>query len=170
MKCDVAAIVSRPTQNEIKKLEKILKSTAQFGKNKPNICMSVYKNRGGKYNNVKIWLDIDYSTMRISDLFVTDYECEILPIEQNYVHVTEDHKVHVFTDKETARRFKYEAMNEMADITDDSEFYEGSEELSDEDKKRLSYHMSSTATTGILDNMTDIDVSGINVDEDDFDY
>ena len=162
-KCDVAAIVSRPTANELKKLEKILKSTSQFGKNKPNICMSVYKNRGGKYNNVKIWLDIDYSTMRISDLFVTDYECEILPIEQNYVHVTEDHKVHVFTDKETARRFKYEAMNEMADITDDSEFYERAEELSDEDKKRLSYHMSSTATTGILDKMTDID-------EDDFDY
>lgn len=162
-KCDVAAIVSRPTAKELQKLEKILKTTSQFGKNRPNICMSVYKNRGGKYNNVKIWLDIDYSTMRVGDLFVTDYEYEILPIEQNYVHVTEDHKVHVFTDKETARRFKYEAMNEMADIADDSEYYEDSEELSEEDKKRLSYHMSSTATTGILDKMTDIE-------EDDFDY
>ena len=162
-KCDVAAIVSRPTVKELQKLEKILKSTSQFGKNKPNVCMSVYKNRGGKYNNVKIWLDIDYSTMRIGDLFVTDYEYEILPIEQNYVHVTEDNKVHVFTDKESARRFKYEAMNEMADIADDSEYYENPEELSEEDRKRLSYHMSSTATTGILDKMTDID-------EDDFDY
>ena len=160
-KCDVAAIVSRPTQNELKKLEKILKSTKQFGKNPPNVCMSVYKNRGGKYNNVKIWLDIDYSTMRISDLFVTDYECEILPIEQNYVHVTEDNKVHVFTDKEAVRRFKNEAINEMADISDDSDYYK--EEISLEDKKRLSYHMSSTASTGILDTMTDIE-------EDDFDY
>ena len=160
-KCDVAAIVSRPTASEFKKLEKILRSSSQLGRNKPNICMSVYKNRGGKYNNVKIWLDIDYSTMRVSDLFVTDYECELLPIEQNYVHVTEDNKVHVFTDKETARRFKNQAINDMSDIIDDSEFYK--EEISVEDKKRLSYHMSSTATTGILDSMTDID-------EDDFDY
>lgn len=115
-KCDVAAIVSRPTTKELQKLEKILRTSQQFGKNKPNVCMSIYKNRGGKYNNVKVWLDVDYSTMRVSDLFVTDYECEILPIEQNYVHVTEDHKVHVFTDKEAVRRFQIEAMNEMSEI------------------------------------------------------
>lgn len=130
--------------------------------------MSVYKNRGGKYNNVKIWLDIDYSTMRISDLFVTDYECELLPIEQNYVHVTEDNKIHVFTDKEAARHFKFQAIKEMADIEDDSEFYEN-EELSEEDKARLAYHMASTASSALLDNISDI--KGVEISEDDdFDF
>lgn len=33
----------------------------------------MYKNRGGKYNNIKIWLNVDYDTMRVHDAFVTDY-------------------------------------------------------------------------------------------------
>ena len=41
----------------------------------PNLCCSIYKNRGGEYVRVKVWLYIDYSTMRTHDLYVTDYDC-----------------------------------------------------------------------------------------------
>ena len=61
-----------------------------FGKPDPNICISVYKNRGGKYNNVKIWLYIDYSTMRVDDLFVTDNDYQILEIAKTYTGIIED--------------------------------------------------------------------------------
>jgi replicative DNA helicase len=162
-KCDVAAIVSRPSEKELGKIGKIIKSAAQvgLGKEPPNICMSVYKNRGGKYNNVKIWLYIDYSTMRVSDMFVTDYEYNILPIEQNYVHVTEDNKIHVFTDKEAVKNFGNEIRREMEEIVDD-------EELLEDGEKRLKYHMSSTMTSEPLNKATKI--PKVEVDEDDFVY
>ena len=44
---------------------------------KPNIVLSVYKNRGGRYSHIKIWLYIDFSTMRVHDLFVTDYDFKL---------------------------------------------------------------------------------------------
>lgn len=165
MKCDVAAIVSKPTKNENTKLEKILKSSVALGKKPPNICMSIYKNRGGKYNNVKIWLYIDYATMRVSDQFVTDYEFNILPIEQNYVHVTEDNKIHIFTDKESVKKFQDEIAKEMAEISED----EVEETESDsENQKRLQEHIVNNTPSALL-NKT-IKTSKLDVDEEDFIY
>ena len=52
---------------------------------------SLYKNRGGKWNKIKIWLYIDYSTMRVHDLFVTDYEYKLIKdIEKTYINVSDE--------------------------------------------------------------------------------
>ena len=61
---------------DLKKLEKIMKS--RFLKWQPNRCITVYKNRGGEYTKCKIWVYIEYSTMRVHDLFCTDEDYQIL--------------------------------------------------------------------------------------------
>lgn len=74
-KADSAYIAMPPSEKELKKIEPILRST--FNQIVPNLVYNVYKNRGGKFNKVKIWLYIDYGTMRTYDLFVTDYDYKI---------------------------------------------------------------------------------------------
>lgn len=120
-KIDVGAIVSRPTPKEYKLLEKILRSPAHLGQPKPNICYSVYKNRGSKYNKVKIWLYIDYDTMRVHDQFCTDYEYNIISIPQTYIEIDEDQKVVISNDKKTLTRNLNEATYIMNQIEDDDE-------------------------------------------------
>ena len=89
-----------------------------FGKPDPNICISVYKNRGGKYNNVKIWLYIDYSTMRVDDLFVTDNDYQILEVAKTYTGIIEDGSVIIANSREELTQMLKE--REMAqDILDD---------------------------------------------------
>lgn len=91
-KCDSAMIAMPPTKQELKKVEEVLRSLV--GTPEPNVVLSVYKNRGGKYNMVKIWLYIDYGTMRVHDLFVTDYEYQINSLkikglEKTYININE---------------------------------------------------------------------------------
>lgn len=81
-KVDVGGVVSIPTEKEMTNLKKIrdeyIRDNGIFieknntDKYTPNVCLSVYKNRGGKYKDIKIWLRIDYSTMRVHDLYVTN--------------------------------------------------------------------------------------------------
>ena len=120
-KADSAMIVSRPTKQEFKKIDYILRGMVSIGKPQPNICISVYKNRGGKYNNVKIWLYIDYDTMRVSDLFITDYDCNLLPIEQKWTRVDENQNIIVYTNKDELIRdtLAYEEGMDILDAPND---------------------------------------------------
>ena len=62
--------------------------------------MSFYKNRGGRYNRIKVWLYVDYSTMRVHDLYCTNYDNEIVAdIPQTYMKIEED-KVIATTSKD----------------------------------------------------------------------
>ena len=83
---------------DLKKLEKIMKS--RFLKWQPNRCITVYKNRGGEYTKCKIWVYIEYSTMRVHDLFCTDEDYQILDMPQTFTRVREDQKVVFSTSKE----------------------------------------------------------------------
>lgn len=47
----------------------------------PNICYYVYKNRGGRYKNVQVYVYQDLSTMQVYDCFVTNDQGEILNID-----------------------------------------------------------------------------------------
>lgn len=100
-KVDTASIVSEVSKKEEKYLEKIIKN--RFLKYKPNRCISVYKNRGGEYTKCKIWLYVDYATMRVHDLFCTDYDYELLDIPQTFTRVEEDQKVIFTNDKDAIR-------------------------------------------------------------------
>lgn len=88
-KADGAMIAMPPTEKELKKVEPILREL--INKPTPNLIYSLYKNRGGKWNKIKIWLYIDYSTMRVHDLFVTDYEYKLIKdIEKTYINVSDE--------------------------------------------------------------------------------
>lgn len=88
-KADGAMIAMPPTEKELKKVEPITREL--LNKPAPNLVYSLYKNRGGKWNKIKIWLYIDYSTMRVHDLFVTDYEYKLIKdIEKTYINVSNE--------------------------------------------------------------------------------
>ena len=92
-KSDGAMIAMPPTEKELKKIEPILRKL--INSPTPNLVYSVYKNRGGKWNKVKIWLYIDYDTMRTYDLFVTDYEYKIdsskvKGLKKTYINIEDD--------------------------------------------------------------------------------
>lgn len=110
-KADFCFIASRITEKEKRLLEPVIRQ--QFGKPEPNICLSVYKNRGGEYKDVKIWLYVDYATMRTEDLFVTDYEYRKIEMQKTYSCVDED-RVIAKTNKEDIKKI-IKARQEMAE-------------------------------------------------------
>jgi replicative DNA helicase len=88
-KADGAVIAMPPNEKELKKIEPILREL--INKPVPNLVYSLYKNRGGKWNKIKIWLYIDYSTMRTHDLFVTDYDYKLIKdIGKTYINIDDD--------------------------------------------------------------------------------
>lgn len=88
-KADGAMIAMPPTEKELKKIEPITREL--INKPAPNLVYSLYKNRGGKWNKIKIWLYIEYSTMRVHDLFVTDYEYKLIKdIEKTYIGINNE--------------------------------------------------------------------------------
>ena len=86
-KADGAMIGMPPTKKELNKIEPILRR--MVGGLIPNVCYSVYKNRGGKWVKVKVWVYIDYDTMRTTDLFCTDYSYSLIEVPKTYINVVD---------------------------------------------------------------------------------
>jgi hypothetical protein len=72
---DCSAIMSRPTQEELTLLAEYTKNFAYS----PTLVTDVFKNRGGRWNRIRIWSYYDSGTLRTEDLFVTSPEMK--PIE-----------------------------------------------------------------------------------------
>ena len=77
-KIDMGAIILPTKDDDIIALEKIL-ATGVFSK--PNLKISIYKNRRGKFKSVVLWCEADLGTCRIRPMFMTDNSYEMLPIE-----------------------------------------------------------------------------------------
>lgn len=75
---DWGAILLNVSPDDLAKLEEIL-ATGVF--KAPNIKMSIYKNRRGRWKGMYLWCDADLGTCRINPMFATDYSFNILPIE-----------------------------------------------------------------------------------------
>ena len=74
------------TQKDLEGLETIL-ATNTF--EKPNVKMSVYKNRRGRYKGVYLWCKADLGTCRVKPMFATTWDYEIISIEDLKI-MTED--------------------------------------------------------------------------------
>lgn len=86
-KIDWGAIMLDVTQDDLTKLQPILKDG---GFPAPNMKMSIYKNRRGKYKNVLLWCNSDKSTCRLMNpMFATNYNFEIVEIEDTNIQVKE---------------------------------------------------------------------------------
>lgn len=83
-KADNALVAMPPTSKELELIAPILEKLQI--QQRPNLIYSVYKVRGGVWKDIKIWLYVDYGTMRTHDLFVTTNEYELVPdIRPTYI-------------------------------------------------------------------------------------
>lgn len=64
-------------EDDIENLDRILVNT---GFKKPNLKISVYKNRRGRYKGVFLWCDADLGTCRVKPIFATGYNYELIQI------------------------------------------------------------------------------------------
>ena len=77
-KIDYGAILLGVKDADLQALELIL-ATNTF--DKPNIKMSIYKNRRGRYKGIYLWCKADLGTCRVRPMFATTYDYEILSME-----------------------------------------------------------------------------------------
>ena len=75
------------TTEDLASLETILNMNPQFPK--PNIKLSIYKNRRGRYKSVFLWCYADLGTCRINPIFLTDYQYEWIGIDNLKVIIKE---------------------------------------------------------------------------------
>ena len=85
-KIDYGAILLGAKENDYQALETVL---ATNGFEKPNIKMSVYKNRRGRYKGIYLWCKADLGCCRIKPMFATTYDYEVLSIDDIKI-ITED--------------------------------------------------------------------------------
>lgn len=84
-KTDVSIIITEPTQKELTLLKDVIEDNFDA---KPNTCYSIFKNRGNKWKNIKVWTKMNLGTMRETVLFVTDYDYKEVNIpEDNTVYL-----------------------------------------------------------------------------------
>lgn len=86
-KIDTGMILLPVTTEDLSSLETIFNMNPQFPK--PNIKLSIYKNRRGRYKSVFLWCNADLGTCRINPIFLTDYQYEWIGIDDLKVIVQE---------------------------------------------------------------------------------
>lgn len=88
-KIDVGMIMLDVTSDDLEALSPIIQKTGV----QPNVKMSIYKNRRGSYNKCYLWMTANKATCRFNGLFVTDYDYNILPIEDTNLILTNKKEV-----------------------------------------------------------------------------
>ena len=68
------------TNEDLENLNPILINT---GFKKPNLKISVYKNRRGRWKSIYLWCNADLGTCRVQPMFATTWSYELLQIN-NY--------------------------------------------------------------------------------------
>lgn len=61
--------------------EALRETVQKMGVEMPDIKISIYKNRRGKHKGVLLWAKADRGICRIDPLFMTNYQKELIPIE-----------------------------------------------------------------------------------------
>lgn len=86
-KIDVGMVTLPVAQEDIDGLECIL-ATNIF--DKPNLKISIYKNRRGRYKGIYLWCKADLGTCRVRPMFATNYNYELIKIDDIDIKVDED--------------------------------------------------------------------------------
>ncbi|AXF52459.1 MAG: replicative DNA helicase [Caudoviricetes sp.] len=86
-RCDCGMILLEVTQDDKEALKDIVE---KMGIEMPGIKMSVYKNRRGRYKNVMLWCRDRRGICRIDPMFVTNYNYELIEIDDLRISVNED--------------------------------------------------------------------------------
>lgn len=75
-KIDMGIIATSPTNKEIEMLDNAMIGAGVMGV--PNVCYTIYKNRGNKHKDIRIWCRNDLGTMREEVLFTTNSNFELI--------------------------------------------------------------------------------------------
>ena len=91
-KADVGITTFEPTQKEMKLIEPIIKKKMGIIKkeNMPNLIYNIYKNRGGKIHDVKIWLNQNLGNMYTQDMFCTNKNYNPINIDQKIIRINKE--------------------------------------------------------------------------------
>jgi replicative DNA helicase len=88
-KIDFGSILLGVKEEDLQSLEVVL---AQNKFPTPNLKLSIYKNRRGRYKGVILWCKGDLGTCRVNPLFCTTYDYEIIPINDTKI-ITEEETI-----------------------------------------------------------------------------
>ena len=88
-KIDMGSIMLRLNESDNEAIGQIVKDR---GMEMPNLKISIYKNRRGRYNHILIWCNADLGICRINPIFVTDYSYQIIDMEDYQINVIERHE------------------------------------------------------------------------------
>ncbi|HID0768055.1 TPA: DnaB-like helicase C-terminal domain-containing protein [Clostridium botulinum] len=91
-KVDLGMVVFEPDKKEMEKIQPIIEQMKGLIK-KPNICYSIYKNRGGKLKLIRIFGYQDLGTMEFVDLFCTNWDYERINVNKINIEVTENDEI-----------------------------------------------------------------------------
>ena len=86
-KIDYGSILLPVRDVDLASLENVLHRNNGF--DTPNIKLSIYKNRRGRYKGVILWCKADLGTCRIQPMFCTDYSYELQKMEDTKIRVEE---------------------------------------------------------------------------------
>ena len=86
-KIDTGMIVLPVKQEDVEGLNKILQQNIF---EKPNLKISVYKNRRGRYKGIYLWCKADLGTCRVTPMFATTYAYELVQIDNLKIELTEE--------------------------------------------------------------------------------
>lgn len=89
-KVDVGYVVLEPTPKDLEAVKSILAANGQAFGQKPNLVFHVFKLRRGKLNHVKVFVHFDFSTLRTTDMFVTDRNYQLLSVDNTSVEMLLD--------------------------------------------------------------------------------
>ena len=86
-KLDTGMIMLETTQKDREALAEIIQ---QLGCEMPNIKLSVYKNRRGRWKNIYLWGIADRGTCRFNWIFITDWNYKLEEIEDLKIRIEEE--------------------------------------------------------------------------------
>ena len=84
-KIDCGMIMLQASQDDRETLKNIVNS---MGIEMPDIKISIYKNRRGRYKDILLWCKSNRGICRIDPIFVTNYNYELIDIEDLKIKVT----------------------------------------------------------------------------------
>ena len=85
-KIDVGSIMLTTTSEDIEGLTSLL---AKNNFDRPDIKLSIYKNRRGKYKGIYLWCKNNLGTCRINPMFATDYMYNVIDLPDLQIKIDE---------------------------------------------------------------------------------
>ena len=86
-KVDTGLIMLEVTQEDIESLTDVIN---RGGFEVPDVKISVYKNRRGRWKNILLWCKSDRGICRIEPMFVTKYNYELIEMEDLKIKIQDE--------------------------------------------------------------------------------